>query len=273
MQMLHSKHSKSAMLRFAQNLNAKRHRQARLINTFRALSPFGDQWSSTWTHICDSLAWKVPIEASYTRSLPWRCNPTVCWGSVSWILIKMNQWDEPAGDDERVTNRDLYEVLGVPKDATDSQLKRAYHKLAMWACENSSENTWMLTCNHSENPSLDHKYADSRGTNHAYTHRHMHSWWESYDLILIHAHTLFQGPSPRQACKQPRWIRADIQGDRLCIQGMYACSQKFVRSDTFSPVHAEQEYKRVHAERQHMRARAKIRRTQMPLHKHVQNEQ
>jgi curved DNA-binding protein CbpA len=43
----------------------------------------------------------------------------------------MNQWDDPGADDEKVTNRDLYEVLGVPKDATESQLKRAYHKLAM----------------------------------------------------------------------------------------------------------------------------------------------
>jgi curved DNA-binding protein CbpA len=30
-----------------------------------------------------------------------------------------------------VTTRDLYEVLGVARDATDSQIKRAYHKLAM----------------------------------------------------------------------------------------------------------------------------------------------
>mmetsp|Transcript_56253 Transcript_56253/g.137986 ORF Transcript_56253/g.137986 Transcript_56253/m.137986 type:complete len:410 (-) Transcript_56253:1-1230(-) len=41
----------------------------------------------------------------------------------------MNKWDE-AGE-ETVTTRDLYEVLGVERDATDSQLKRAYHKLAM----------------------------------------------------------------------------------------------------------------------------------------------
>ena len=41
----------------------------------------------------------------------------------------MNQWDDPGS--EKVTDRDLYEVLGILKDATDSQIKRAYHKLAM----------------------------------------------------------------------------------------------------------------------------------------------
>jgi curved DNA-binding protein CbpA len=30
-----------------------------------------------------------------------------------------------------VTNRDLYEVLGIERDATESQIKRAYHKLAL----------------------------------------------------------------------------------------------------------------------------------------------
>ena len=41
----------------------------------------------------------------------------------------MNRWDDPG--EESVTTRDLYEVLGVARDATDSQIKRAYHKLAM----------------------------------------------------------------------------------------------------------------------------------------------
>lgn len=41
----------------------------------------------------------------------------------------MNKWDDP-GEEVQVT-RDLYEVLGVSRDATDSQIKRAYHKLAM----------------------------------------------------------------------------------------------------------------------------------------------
>eukprot|EP00802_Teleaulax_amphioxeia_P018090 Tamp_18268.p1 GENE.Tamp_18268~~Tamp_18268.p1 ORF type:complete len:412 (-),score=75.83 Tamp_18268:101-1336(-) len=41
----------------------------------------------------------------------------------------MNKWDDP-GEEVQVT-KDLYEVLGVARDATDSQIKRAYHKLAM----------------------------------------------------------------------------------------------------------------------------------------------
>ena len=41
----------------------------------------------------------------------------------------MNQWDDPEA--AVVANKDLYEILGIPKDASDSQIKRAYHKLAM----------------------------------------------------------------------------------------------------------------------------------------------
>jgi hypothetical protein len=41
----------------------------------------------------------------------------------------MNKWDDP-GEEVQIT-KDLYEVLGVAKDATDSQIKRAYHKMAM----------------------------------------------------------------------------------------------------------------------------------------------
>lgn len=41
----------------------------------------------------------------------------------------MNKWDDP--DEEMTVTRDLYEVLGVARDATDSQIKRAYHKAAM----------------------------------------------------------------------------------------------------------------------------------------------
>lgn len=41
----------------------------------------------------------------------------------------MNKWDD--ADEEMQVTRDLYEVLGVARDATDSQIKRAYHKLAM----------------------------------------------------------------------------------------------------------------------------------------------
>lgn len=41
----------------------------------------------------------------------------------------MNKWDD--ADEEMHINKDLYELLGVPKDATESQIKRAYHKLAM----------------------------------------------------------------------------------------------------------------------------------------------
>lgn len=44
-------------------------------------------------------------------------------------MPSMNQWDEPGA--ENVITKDLYEVLGVERSATDSQLKRAYHKLAM----------------------------------------------------------------------------------------------------------------------------------------------
>ncbi|KAJ1479889.1 DnaJ domain-containing protein [Baffinella frigidus] len=43
----------------------------------------------------------------------------------------MNQWDKDDKDHEVVTNRDLYEVLGVERDSTESQIKRAYHKLAI----------------------------------------------------------------------------------------------------------------------------------------------
>ena len=45
----------------------------------------------------------------------------------------MNQWDDPENDTSTVvlTSKNLYEVLGVSKDATESQIKRAYHKLAM----------------------------------------------------------------------------------------------------------------------------------------------
>ncbi len=48
-------------------------------------------------------------------------------------LEEMNQWDNPDNDTSAVvlTSKNLYEVLGVPKDATESQIKRAYHKLAM----------------------------------------------------------------------------------------------------------------------------------------------
>jgi hypothetical protein len=44
----------------------------------------------------------------------------------------MNQWDYPDENEKVVTSKDLYEILGVPRDANDSQIKRAYHKLAMW---------------------------------------------------------------------------------------------------------------------------------------------
>ncbi len=43
----------------------------------------------------------------------------------------MNQWDYPDESEKVVTSKDLYEILGVPRDANDSQIKRAYHKLAM----------------------------------------------------------------------------------------------------------------------------------------------
>ncbi len=43
----------------------------------------------------------------------------------------MNQWDYPGDSEKAVTSRDLYEILGIARDATDSQIKRAYHKLAM----------------------------------------------------------------------------------------------------------------------------------------------
>ena len=42
----------------------------------------------------------------------------------------MENWDDPEAD-LVVTNKDLYQILGVSKDATDAQIKRAYHKLAM----------------------------------------------------------------------------------------------------------------------------------------------
>mmetsp|Transcript_12704 Transcript_12704/g.31947 ORF Transcript_12704/g.31947 Transcript_12704/m.31947 type:complete len:419 (+) Transcript_12704:142-1398(+) len=41
----------------------------------------------------------------------------------------MNQWDDPG--EEGATTQDLYEVLGVSRDATEAQIKRAYHKAAM----------------------------------------------------------------------------------------------------------------------------------------------
>ena len=41
----------------------------------------------------------------------------------------MNQWDDPE-EDKLVTNKDLYQILGVAKNATESQIKSAYHKLA-----------------------------------------------------------------------------------------------------------------------------------------------
>mmetsp|Transcript_22805 Transcript_22805/g.44291 ORF Transcript_22805/g.44291 Transcript_22805/m.44291 type:complete len:421 (+) Transcript_22805:226-1488(+) len=41
----------------------------------------------------------------------------------------MNQWDEPGA--EGATSEDLYDVLGVSRDATEAQIKRAYHKAAM----------------------------------------------------------------------------------------------------------------------------------------------
>ena len=43
----------------------------------------------------------------------------------------MNQWDYPGEKEKAATSKDLYEILGVARDANESQIKRAYHKLAM----------------------------------------------------------------------------------------------------------------------------------------------
>eukprot|EP00286_Rhodomonas_abbreviata_P019141 CAMPEP_0181311276 /NCGR_PEP_ID=MMETSP1101-20121128/13047_1 /TAXON_ID=46948 /ORGANISM="Rhodomonas abbreviata, Strain Caron Lab Isolate" /LENGTH=421 /DNA_ID=CAMNT_0023417989 /DNA_START=207 /DNA_END=1472 /DNA_ORIENTATION=+ len=64
----------------------------------------------------------------------------------------MNQWDDPSMGEK--PTRDLYEVLGVSRDATDSEIKRAFHNIARAnhpdkrASNTAGDDSIMIEANH-----------------------------------------------------------------------------------------------------------------------------
>ncbi|XP_055726194.1 dnaJ protein homolog 1-like [Salvelinus fontinalis] len=94
-----------------------------------ALSPAQGEHS---THVCGRVTYSDSLFCSLimSTSCP-RCSKYSI-GNVTSFL-----WDAAAGlvvlcsCDSEATTRDYYEVLGLPQSATDRQVKKAFHKLAM----------------------------------------------------------------------------------------------------------------------------------------------